>query len=474
MPEVNAFTLLAALDSAVAVLAGVCARAEGRLESLMGAKGELSTPERLLQRFAAAHSGLSDLLDPPAPAEKKEKQRGLLDAMFGGRAAAPAEPDAATRYPPPVTPALSREPSGSGPARLPALDTLRTTGPTNSGGGPGVENPFDDAPPPRPPPQQAPPPPPLPSLPVQPAAPPPPPPKVAAVTVQPQPVPVVPVAMPPPRPVAAPTMPAAPAPRSDPFDDFFDNAPQTPAPQMPPPLPQAPPVAPIAVAPALVHTASVSRHGGLLTVHLQSAVAASCTETVNVVFQGDRVARACLRGVFTTALPGPPAASPALLSLDMPSGSTLRTRPGSCTPHSSPGVVAITAAGPCCAYQISPEASAAAVPLRLHSAAARPGSGAAVVLAVRVMCGPQTPVVSRVVVEAPAPEGAVGPPLAVSPAGQWSQSTRCVRWELPGVPPGGRALLRASFAVAAVSGPQRPVEASARLLCVMPYALGDR
>ena len=64
----NAFTLLAALDSAVAVLAGVCARAEGRLESLMGAKGELSTPERLLQRFAAAHSGLSDLLDPPAPA----------------------------------------------------------------------------------------------------------------------------------------------------------------------------------------------------------------------------------------------------------------------------------------------------------------------------------------------------------------------------------------------------------------------
>jgi hypothetical protein len=432
------------------------------MESLMGAKGELSTPERLLQRFAAAHSGLSDLLDPPAPAEKKEKQRGLLDAMFGGRAAAPAEPDAATLYPPPVTPAtLAREPSGSGPARLPALDTLRTTGPTSGGGGQGVENPFDDAPPPRPLPQQA--PPPLPSLPLQPAAPPPPPPppKVAAVTLQPQSVPVGPLAPPPPM-------------RSDPFDDFFDNAPLTPAPQMPPSLPQAPPlVAPMAVAPAPVHTASVSRHGGLLTVHLQSVAAASCTETVHAGFQGDRVTRACMRGVFTS-LPGPTAASPALLSLDMPGGSTLRTRPGSCAAHSSPGVMAITAAGPCCAYQLSPEASAAAVPLRLHAAAARPGSGATVVLAVRVMCGPQTPVVSGVVVEAPAPEGAVGPPLAVSPAGQWNQSTRCVRWELQGVPPGGRALLRASFAAAVVTGPQRPVEASARLMIVMPYAIGDK
>ena len=468
----NAFTLLAALDAAVAVLGGVCSRAEGRLESLMGAKGELSTPERLLQRFAAAHSGLSDLLDPPAPAEKKEKQRGLLDAMFGGRAAAPAEPDAATLYPPPVTPALSREPSGSGPARLPALDTLRTAGPT-SGGGPGVENPFDDAPPPvaRPPRQQA-TQPPLPPLPLQPAAPPPPPPKAAAAMLQPQPVPV---AMPQPRPAAAPPIAEAPgAPRADPFDDFFDAAPVTPAPQMPVPQPQAPLQAPMTSAPAPVHMASVSRHGGMVTVHLQSAAPASCTETVHAVFQGDRAMRACLRGVFTTSPPGPSAASPALLSLDLPGGSTLRTRPGSCTAHSSPGVVAITAAGQSCAYQLSAEASAAAVPLRLHAAVASPGSGAAVVLAVRVMCGPQTPVVSGVIVEAPAPEGAMGPPLAVSPAGQWNQSTRCVRWELPGVPPGGRALLRASFAAEAVTGPQRPVEASARLLCVMPYALGDR
>ena len=57
----------------------------------------------------------------------------------------------------------------------------------------------------------------------------------------------------------------------------------------------------------------------------------------------------------------------------------------------------------------------------------------------------------------PAPQAAVGgvavelacgaaPPLKVSPAAEWDASRCVLRWRVQGLPPSGRALLRAAFA----------------------------
>ena len=471
----NSFAALAALDVACSSLTSVCARAEGRLESLMGAKGELSTRERLLQRFGAAHSALSDLLDPAPPAMQVAKPRGLLDAVFGGgRSAAPAEPDAATMYPPPVTPNVLREPSG-GLARLPALET-HAGDPIADIVAPEVENPFDDAPPPAklaprmmeptaapmplvvlPP--QAPPPAPVAAQPMQSMQPPPPPPKPAAAA--------------PPQfgemqPRAASVEHHQPvAPPSSPFENFFDaaplqSAPHVPVQQMPPIIAQTmPPPLPEPPAP---NGNSISRHGGAVHVRVKSHVAVNCTETVHAAFQGCRIVRSCARGLFAVAPPGASPAAPALLALDTPPGTQFRVRPGHCTQQS--GLIALTAAGPCLAYQLSPEASTAAVPMQLHAAVT--GLGASVVLAVRVTSEPQLQhVPSSIVIEAPRPEGAAGPPIAANPSGMWDEATSCFRWVLPGPPP-ARALLRVRFQGTAVA-PRQPMEAAVRLQVSLSY-----
>ena len=90
------------LSASAGALAAACARTEGRLEALVGSgKGETSTAERLVTRYAGAWGALAALLDPTPPAPPAPPPaRGVFG--LGRTKSAAVEGDGATLYPPPV------------------------------------------------------------------------------------------------------------------------------------------------------------------------------------------------------------------------------------------------------------------------------------------------------------------------------------------------------------------------------------
>jgi hypothetical protein len=141
-------------------------------------------------------------------------------------------------------------------------------------------------------------------------------------------------------------------------------------------------------------------------------------------------------------------------------------------PGPAPHVFALRG-GPALAYQLSAAAAAAALPLHVHAAAAVAREHRTVTLAVRVMCTPESAQLATAVFEADVPAAASAPPLAMSPRGEWDAAARVVRWRLDGVPPSGRALLRARFPAAPGAFAAAPADAVVRVMCTLPFQVGD-
>ena len=444
--EANAFTSAALLDAATNALSVVCARAEGRLESLLGTKGELVTAERLCARYSAAYSALADLLDPAPPLPPASKApRGIL-ARALGRSAPPVAPDAAALYPPPAPPL---------PSAPAAVQFDRT--PVQA-----AENPFDNAPPPllsdtltelsEPP-----------VLPSKPDA---------QLYQQPsRPASRSELHVPP---YTAPELermrssPASEAAELTPFDEAWQDT-SVQVPVQPPPLPayagMSPPMY-TAAAPV-----SVRRHGGALELSLSARGLVRGTESFRYVVCGCRVLRAGLRGHLE--LVRQVDAAP-LLSVSAAAGTSaeLWAHRHGASPGPAPHVFVLTG-GPGVAYQLDARAAVAAMPLLVHAAVAMTADRTSVILAVRVKCatGSSGAELRGVLVEAEAPPAAGGSPTAVSPYGEWDGAARVVRWRLQGAPPTGRALLRARFPAAAFIA--APVDAQVRVLVSAQYEFGS-
>jgi len=421
--QANAFAASALLEAAVAALAAVCARAEGRLESLRGVQGETCTAERLLARYALVHAALSELLDPQAPqAQGGRAQRVGILARALGRGAPQAEPDAASLYPPPVTPPLLR---GEG-------------APRKEERAPAAENPFDNAPPP-------------PFTPFSPSFTSVPPLQQQQQQQQARPAPPL-----PPTKAQRPAVLLLPAPAREPALLWAPGPYTAPAPPPPPPPP-----------PRAQAWVSAVRHGGALTLQLSGgAVGVVGEETLDAALCGERLLRACLRGVLCATRAPPPGCA---LRVEGP-GLRLRVPSSGCPPElHAGGLVALSHSGPALAYQLSEEASRACLPLRVHAACASP-DGRTVVLSLRITALPGCGALGEVLLEAPLPAMASlgGQPLCCSPPAEWDAQRRLIRWRLSGAPPQGRALLRARFAAAEPSPlSRRPVDVAVRLRCAL-------
>jgi hypothetical protein len=454
--ETNAFASATLLDSAINALSAVCARAEGRLESLLGPKGELVTAERLCARYTAAYSALADLLDPAPPLPPASKApRGIL-ARALGRGAPPAAPDAAALYPPPAPPL---------PPAPQAVQLDRISGQA-------AENPFDNAPPP-----------PLPEsfselheppvLPFKPGAQLPQRPKSRAgqplyeyeapyTAAELAPSALDPLA----RTHSSPMSAAA---ESTPFDEAWQEPSVQARVQ-----PLSVPVVALLSQPVLHLAPAVCvavRHGGALEFSLNARGLVRGSESSRYLVCGGRVLRAGLRGHLELARQAD--AAP-VLSVTAAAGTHAQL--WSHTRGASPGPAPhqfVLSGGPGVAYQLDARAAVAAMPLLVHAAVAMTVDRTGVVLAVRVNCpaGSSGAELGGVLVEAEAPPAAGGSPTAVSPYGEWDGAARVVRWRLQGAPPGGRALLRARFPAAAFLA--APVDAHVRVLFSAQYAFGN-
>lgn len=454
--ETNAFASATLLDSATNALSAVCARAEGRLESLLGSKGELVTAERLCARYSAAYSALADLLDPAPPLPPASKApRGIL-ARALGRGAPPAAPDAATLYPPPAPPL---------PAAPQTVQLDRVSGQA-------AENPFDNAPPP-----------PLPEsfseheapvLPYKPGAQlpqqPPRPESRAGQPLYEAPYTAAELAPSALDPLARThSSPMSAAAESTPFDEAWQE-PSVQAPTQPLAVPAvagwSQPVSHSAPAVCVA-----VRHGGALEFSLNARGLVRGSESSRYLVCGGRVLRAGLRGQLELARKVD--AAP-VLSVTAAAGTQAQL--WAHTHGASPGPAPhqfVLSGGPGVAYQLDPRAAVAAMPLLVHAAVAMTADRTAVVLAVRVKCpaGSSGAELGGVLVEAEAPPAAGGSPTAVSPYGEWDGAARVVRWRLQGAPPGGRALLRARFPAAAFLA--APVDAHVRVLFSAQFAFGS-
>ena len=427
-------------------LSSVCARAEGRLESLLGPKGELVTAERLCARYSAAYSALADLLDPAPPLPPASKApRGIL-ARALGRGAPPPAPDAAALYPPPAPP-LPPPPATVQVDRMPAA---------------AAENPFDNAPPPQLPETFSEPPEP-PALPFKPAAQPPQQPSRPASRME-QPLYESPDAAVEPDPTALHTLalthssPRVETAELTPFDEAWqDTGVLAPVQPLVPPayggMPLHPSYKP------LIYT--TQRLGGALGFSLSACGRVTGTEAFRYMVCGGRVVRAGMRGHLELAYQVDPAP---LLSVSAAAGLRVElwAHKHGASPGPEPHVFALKG-GPGVAYQVDARAATAAMPLLVHAAIAMDASNTGIVLAVRVKCpaGSNAAELRDVVVEAEAPSAAGGSPTAVSPSGEWDGHARLVRWRLQGAPPTGRALLRARFPASALLA--APVDARVRL-----------
>jgi len=458
--EANAFTAAALLDSAVNALSAVCARAEGRLESLLGPKGELVTAERLCARYSAAYSAVADLLDPAPPLPPASKApRGIL-ARALGRGAPPTAPDAATLYPPPAP--LPQAPVTVQVDRMPA---------------PAAENPFDNAPPPPSPDaflELDVPPPVLPSKPGSQLSQQPP--SRPASRVE-QFLQEAPYAAPEglalsalPDLEHAPSLPTAATAELSPFDEAWQET-SVPAPVQPPSLSTYDGLSSQLSQPAPAAVASIRRHGDALTLSLSARGLVRGTESCRYLVCGGHVVRAGLRGYLELARQID--AAP-LLSVAAAAGAGAELwahRQGASlgpAPHTF-----VLAGGPGVAYQLGASAAAAAMPLLVHAAVAMTADRTGVVLAARVKCpeGSSGAELRGVLVEADAPAAASGSPTAVSPQGEWDGAARVVRWRLQGAPPTGRALLRARFPAAAFLA--APVDAQVRVIISAQFEFGS-
>lgn len=478
--EANAFTAAALLDSAVNALSAVCARAEGRLESLLGPKGELVTAERLCARYSAAYSAVADLLDPAPPLPPASKApRGIL-ARALGRGAPPTAPDAATLYPPPAP--LPQAPVTVQVDRMPA---------------PAAENPFDNAPPPPSPDaflELDVPPPVLPSKPGSQLSQQPP--SRPASRVE-QFLQEAPYAAPEGQALSAvpdlehaPSLPTAATAEPSPFDEAWQET-SVPAPVQPPSLSTYDGLSSQLSQPAPAAVASIRRHGDALTLSLSARGLVRGTESCRYLVCGGHVVRAGLRGYLELARqidaapllsvaaaagagaelwahrqgasPGPAPHTFVLAGGPSVPGPQSRGLPQSSGGPSGPGV----------AYQLGASAAAAAMPLLVHAAVAMTADRTGVVLAVRVKCpaGSSGAELRGVLVEADAPAAASGSPTAVSPQGEWDGAARVVRWRLQGAPPTGRALLRARFPAAAFLA--APVDAQVRVIISAQFEFGS-
>jgi hypothetical protein len=454
--ETNAFASATLLDSATNALSAVCARAEGRLESLLGPKGELVTAERLCARYSAAYSALADLLDPAPPLPPASKApRGIL-ARALGRGAPPAAPDAAALYPPPAPPL---------PPAPQAVQIDRISAPA-------AENPFDNAPPP-----------PLPEsfselheppvLPFKPGAQlpqhPPRPESRAGEPLYEAPYTAAELAPPALDPLARMhSLPMAAAAESTPFDEAWQE-PSVQAPVQPLSVPAVAGVSqPVHLAPAVCVAV---RHGGALEFSLNARGLVRGSESSRYLVCGGRVLRAGLRGHLELARLVD--AAP-MLSVTAAAGThaQLWAHTRGASPGPAPHQFVLTG-GPGVAYQLDARAAVAAMPLLVHAAVAMTADRTGVILAVRVKCpaGSSGAELGGVLVEAEAPSAAGGSPTAVSPYGEWDGAARVVRWRLQGAPPGGRALLRARFPAAAFLA--APVDAHVRVLFSAQYAFGS-
>ena len=438
-------------------LSSICARAEGRLESLLGPKGELVTAERLCARYSAAYSALADLLDPAPPLPPTSKApRGIL-ARALGRGAPPPAPDAAALYPPPAPP-LPPPPAAVQVDRMPA---------------PAAENPFDNAPPPQLLETFAEPPEP-PSLPFKPAAPPPQQPAHPLSRVQQHPYDLP--------DAAAELLPTVlqtlartnSSPRFEtaeltPFDEAWQDTGVLASVQPSvPPAYGGVPLQPAYESPAVSY--ATQRLGGALGFSLNARGLVVGTEAFRYLVCGGRVVRAGLRGHLELVRHLDP--SP-LLSVSAAAGlhAELWAHRLGASPGPEPHVFVLKG-GPSVAYQVSARAATAVMPLVVHAAAAMDASGTGIILAVRVKCpmGSNAAELREVLVEAEAPPAAGGSPTAVSPSGEWDGHARIVRWRLQGAPPMGRALLRARFPAAALLA--APVDAHVRLCATAQYEFG--
>ena len=454
MVEANAFTAAALLDSAVVALSSVCARAEGRLESLLGPKGELVTAERLCARYSAAYSALADLLDPAPPLPPASKApRGIL-ARALGRGAPPPAPDAATLYPPPAPPLPP-------PPAIVQIDRM-----------PAAENPFDNAPPPL---LQEPfsEPPEPPALPFKPGAQPPQQPAPPALRVE-QSFYDAPDTAAELEPTALHTLARTrSSPRFEtaeltPFDEAWQDTGVVAQVQPPAPSTHGGPSQPSYTAPA--GSCATQRFGGALGFSLNARGLVVGTEASRYLVCGGRVVRAGLRGHLELARQVDPVP---LLSVSAAAG--MHAKLWAHTHGASPGPephVFVLRGGPGVAYQVDAPAAVAAMPLLIHAAVAMDASHTGVILAVRVKCpaGSNAAELREVLVEAEAPPAAMGSPTAVSPSGEWDGHARVVRWRLQGAPPMGRALLRARFPAAALLA--APVDAHVRLCVSAQYEFG--
>ena len=454
--EANAFTAAALLDSAVVAISSVCARAEGRLESLLGPKGELVTAERLCARYSAAYSALADLLDPAPPLPPASKApRGIL-ARALGRGAPPPAPDAATLYPPPAPP-LPAPPATVQIDRMPA---------------PAAENPFDNAPPPQlleafsEPPEP-------PTLPFKPGAQPPQQPSLPASRVE-HSFYDAPDATAELEPTALNTLarthssPRVETAELTPFDEAWQDTGVVAPVQPPAPPTYGGPLQPSYGGPAF--SCATHRLGGALGFSLNARGLVVGTETSRYLVCGGRVVRAGLRGHLVLARQVDPAP---LLSVSAAAGmhAALWAHTHGASPGPEPHVFALKG-DPGVAYQVDARAAVAAMPLLVHAAVAMDASRTGVILAVRVKCpaGSNAAELREVLVEAEAPPAAMGSPTAVSPSGEWDGHARVVRWRLQGAPPMGRALLRARFPAAALLA--ATVDAHVRLCVSAQYEFG--
>ena len=454
--EANAFTTAALLDSAIVALSAVCARAEGRLESLLGPKGELVTAERLCARYSTAYSALADLLDPAPPLPPASKApRGIL-ARALGRGAPPAAPDAATLYPPPAPPL---------PPPLATVQIDRMPAPA-------AENPFDNAPPPQLPETFSEPPDP-PVLPFKPGAQPPQQPSRPASRLE-QSLYDFPDAAAEPGAPAVHTLAQTQSPTKletaevTPFDEAWQDTSVLAPVQPPMPLTYGGHLQPSYESQG--GGCATQRLGGVLQFSLNARGLIVGTESSRYMVTGGRVVRAGLRGQLELARQIDPAP---LLAVSAAAGmhAELWAHKHGASQGPAPHVFALKG-GLGVAYQVDAHAAVAAMPLLVHAAVAMDQSRTGVILAVRVKCpeGSNDAELREVLVEAEAPPAAMGSPTAVSPSGEWDGHARIVRWRLQGAPPGGRALLRARFPAAALLA--APVDAHVRLCISAQYEFG--